>query len=182
MEWARKLGVAVSLWIGLMTGAHAVYAEANPLMYADPDGLNPVAGAVSGAEIGSVFGPAGTVIGGVVGAGAGAWVGWHVTGPMFAKPPENAYDPNGPKAPGKPGEAEGFKDPKGGESWARNPNPKGPRYGWEAADGGVWCPTGSAGSPGSGTSGPAHGGPHWDVQYPGGGGHNIYPGGKRRDR
>src|SRR5437868_12160552 len=104
--WVRRLGVAASLWIGLMTGANALYAEANPLMYADPDGLNPVAGAVGGAEIGSVFGPAGTVIGGVVGAGAGAWVGWNVTGPMFAKPPQNAYDPNGPKAPGKPGETE----------------------------------------------------------------------------
>jgi hypothetical protein len=100
---------------------------------------------------------------------------------VFAKPRQNAYDPNGPKAPGKPGEEEGFKDPKSGENWIKNPNPKGPKYGWEAADGGVWCPTGPAGSPGSGTSGPAHGGSHWDVQYPGRGGYNIYPGGKRRD-
>jgi hypothetical protein len=170
--WVRKLGVAVSLWIGLMTGANALYAEANPLMYADPDGLNPVAGAVGGAELGSVFGPAGTVIGGVVGAGAGAWIGWNVTGPMLAKPPENAYDPNGPKAPGKPTDADGFKDPKGGESWVRNPNPKrgGSSHGWLDAKGDVWCPTGPAG-PGT----RAHGGPHWDVQSPGGGYRNIRP-------
>lgn len=173
-RWIGKLVSAASLWIGLATGAHAVYAEANPLMYTDPDGLNPVAGAVTGAEVGSVFGPAGTVIGGVVGAGAGAWIGWHVTGPMYAKPPRNAYDPNGPKAPGKPGEAEDFKDPKTGEEWVRNPNGRG--YGWKGADGGVWCPTG----PDSGSTGDAHGGPHWDVQYPGGRYENIYPGGRRR--
>ena len=59
---------------------------------------------------------------------------------MLAKPPENAYNPNGPKAPGEPGEGEDFKDPNGGENWVRNPNGRG--YGWEGADGGVWCPTG----------------------------------------
>jgi hypothetical protein len=168
--WVRKLGVAVSLWIGLMTGAHALYAEANPLMYADPDGLNPVAGAVGGAEIGSVFGPAGTVIGGVIGAGAGAWVGWHVTGPMLAKPPENAYDPNGPKAPGKPGDAEGFNDPRRGENWVSNPNPGrgGSSHGWQDDRGRVWCPTGQGGR--------AHGGPHWDVELPNGRHVNVPPG------
>lgn len=90
----------------------------------------------------------------------------------WAKPPENAYDPNGPKAPGEPGEAEGFKNPKGGDNWVPNPNGRG--YGWEADDGSVWCPTGQGGS--------AHGGPHWDVQFLGGGGYNVYPGGRRRDR
>ncbi|MFP8832837.1 polymorphic toxin type 37 domain-containing protein [Hydrogenophaga sp. XSHU_21] len=38
----------------------------------------------------------------------------------------------------------------------------------------MWWPTGQGGS--------AHGGPHWDVQYPGGGGFNMHPGGRRRDR
>jgi hypothetical protein len=41
-------------------------------------------------------------------------------------------------------------------------------------------PTGTAGSL-SGTTGPAHGGPHWDVQGPGPREYkNIYPGGEAR--
>ena len=44
---------------------------------------------------------------------------------MLAKPPENAYNPNGPKAPGEPGEGEDFKDPNGGENWVRNLNGRG---------------------------------------------------------
>ena len=90
------------------------------------------------------------------------------------KPPANAYDPNGPKAPGKPGEAEGFKPPKGGDRWSPSPNawPGGRKLGWEDADGNVWIPTGHDGS--------AHGGPHWDVQKKNGGYENILPGGGKR--
>jgi RHS repeat-associated protein len=138
------------------------YGYSSPLRFTDPTG-----------EL--VFIPPAIVWG--VPIVAGAW--WAATrppiaGPTYAKPPENARDPNGPKAPGKPGEAEGFKDPKGGESWVRNPNGRG--SGWQGADGGVWCPTG----PDSGSTGDAHGGPHWDVQYPGGRYDNVYPGGRRR--
>ncbi|WP_201295238.1 polymorphic toxin type 37 domain-containing protein [Nocardia sputi] len=63
--------------------------------------------------------------------------------------------------------------PKGGDRWVPNPSPKGPRFGWEDADGNVWVPTGQ---------GPlAHGGPHWDVQGKDGKDYdNVYPGGKRR--
>jgi hypothetical protein len=88
---------------------------------------------------------------------------------QYAKAPDNAYDPNGPKAPGKPGEAEGFADPKGGETWAPNPNPGsgGSANGWLDSKGRVWCPTGPGGR--------AHGGPHWDVQN-GRGNTNVYPG------
>ena len=138
-------------------------------MYTDPLGLNPVGGAITGAGVGSAFGPIGTAVGGVVGAGIGAWIGWNVVGPIFAKPPENAYDPKGPKAPGKPTEADGFKDPKGGENWVPNQNPGkgGSKWGWEDANGDVWCPTGQGGN--------AHGGPHWDVQTPGGGYRNVRP-------
>ncbi len=161
--------------IGLAGGANVYqYAGSNPVTDTDPNGLNPVAGAMTGAGVGSAFGPVGTVVGGLAGAGVGALIGWNVVGPMLAKPPDNARDPRGPKAPGKPGEAEDFKDPKGGERWVRNPNGRG--YGWQGADGGVWCPTG----PDSGSTGDAHGGPHWDVQYPGGGYGNVYPGGRRR--
>ena len=62
--------------------------------------------------------------------------------------------------------------PKGGDRWVPNPSPKGPRFGWEDADGNVWVPTGQGGI--------AHGGPHWDVQGKNGKYENVYPGGKRR--
>jgi len=38
--WAKKLGIAVSLLIGLLNGAHAVYADGNPANYVDPTGLD----------------------------------------------------------------------------------------------------------------------------------------------
>ncbi|WP_174913017.1 polymorphic toxin type 37 domain-containing protein [Burkholderia diffusa] len=79
----------------------------------------------------------------------------------------NAYDPDVPKAPGKLGKAEGFCSPKGGDDWVKSP--KG--WGWRDKKGGVWVPTGPGGD--------AHGGPHWDVQYPERY-DNIYPGGHRR--
>ena len=88
----------------------------------------------------------------------------------MARPPRDAKDPNGAKAPGKPGSAEGFGDPEGGEKWSKNPNGRG--YGWEDRDGNVWVPTG----PGAA----AHAGPHWDVQRPDGTYVNVYPGGRLR--
>jgi hypothetical protein len=87
---------------------------------------------------------------------------------LFVKPPKDACDPNGAKAPRKPGPNEGFEDPKGGENWVRNPNGRG--WGWDASDGTIWVPTGPGGE--------AHAGPHWDVQN--GGYENVYPGGTRR--
>jgi hypothetical protein len=89
-----------------------------------------------------------------------------MTDPAEIKPPRDARDRYGAKAPGKPTEAEGFRDPKGGEQWVKNPNGKG--YGWLAENGEVWVPTGY---------GPdAHGGEHWDVQDPRTGKHrNVYP-------
>ncbi|MFA9287398.1 RHS repeat-associated core domain-containing protein [Comamonas sp. SY3] len=139
------------------------YVAGNPLNAIDPQGklaflLPFVPLVVTGSDL--------AIIGG---AGFGAWLGWNVTGPMFIKPPANAYDPEGPKAPGKPGASEGFKDPKGGENWIKNPNDGkgGSSWGWEDANGDVWCPTGPGGR--------AHGGPHWDVQTPGGGYRNVRP-------
>lgn len=184
-QWDEETGLAYNLHryydaatgryvqsdpIGLQGGWNRFgYVGGNPLSYVDPNGLNPLAGAWAGAGAGSALGPVGTVVGGAIGAGVGAWIGWNVVGPMLIKPPENAYDPNGPKAPGKPGEAEGFKDPKGGENWVPNPNPGrgGSSWGWQDAAGDVWCPSGQGGR--------AHGAPHWDVQTPGGGYRNERP-------
>jgi hypothetical protein len=89
------------------------------------------------------------------------------------KPPKDAKDPNGAKAPGKPGAKEGFQDPKTGEKWAPNPYPDmgASSAGWLDDQGRVWCPTGPGGL--------AHGGPHWDVQIKGSRskkGVNIKPG------
>lgn len=93
-------------------------------------------------------------------------------GTLKNQPPEDAADPDGAKAPGKPGPAEGFRPPKAGQpTWGNAPNGK---PGWIDRGGRVWVPTGPAGSPG------AHGGPHWDVQGTRGGYQNVYPGGTRR--
>ncbi len=91
-------------------------------------------------------------------------------GAIAAKPPKDAADPNGAKAPGLPGDAEGYCPGKGGPKWV--PNPNGSGSGWEDENGHVWVPTGQGGR--------AHGDPHWDVQMPGGDYINVYPGGKRR--
>ncbi|NNM65015.1 MAG: hypothetical protein HKL99_10455 [Burkholderiales bacterium] len=103
-------------------------------------------------------------------AGAAALHEMHEQRAMFTQPPADAYDPEGAKAPGKPSEADGLRAPKGGDEWERNPNGRG--HGWRDRSGNVWVPTGPGGE--------AHGGPHWDVQTPGGGYVNVYPGGVRR--
>ncbi len=150
------------------------YVGSNPVGYVDPSGRNAVVigigfGAEAGAGAGAVFGPpgavAGAVVGGTVGGLAGWWAGNRLGQWLFSKPPSDAYDPQGPKAPGKPRYEDGFCDPKEGESWVRNPNGRG--YGWEDGRGDVWVPTGKGGR--------AHGGPHWDVQTPGKGYRNVRP-------
>ena len=80
-------------------------------------------------------------------------------------PPDNAYDPSGPKAPGRPTEADGFYPFKGGDQWVNPPNGRG--NGWLDNSGDVWVPTGHGGS--------AHGGPRWDVQTPKDGYENVGP-------
>jgi Bacterial toxin 37 len=95
-------------------------------------------------------------------------------GIINSRPPQDAYNPDGAKAPGRPSENDGFRPPKGGDDWVPNPNGRG--NGWRDRGGSVWVPTG----PGGPSTGDAHGGPHWDVQRPGGGYDNVYPGGKVR--
>jgi hypothetical protein len=147
------------------------YAYSDPVNFFDPkEKAGVLAGTLGGAAAGSFLGPAGMAAGAVLGTAAAAYA-THWVWDYFSKPPHDAYDPNGPKAPGKPGPDDGFCGPKNGDDWVRNPN--GPGKGWLDGDGKVWVPTG----PGSG----AHGGPHWDVQDPATGDYiNVYPGGATR--
>ena len=175
------------------------YAMQSPLNFIDPTGGVPRSvswagwGAATGAivggglAIGADYGTAGLAIpadgaivagGAAVGAaGFGAlgsfadWVEAQANNPVYAKPPENAYDKDGPKAPGLPTPEDGYVPPKDGPQWVPNPNPGrgGSPWGWLDKSGKVWCPTG----PGPGRR--AHGGPHWDVQNPDGTNTNIFP-------
>lgn len=86
------------------------------------------------------------------------------------KPPKDARDTHGAKAPGLPGDADGYCPPKGGPKWGSSPRRRG--NGWVDVDGNVWVPSGQGGS--------VHGGPHWDVQFKAGGYKNKYPGGRER--
>jgi len=79
---------------------------------------------------------------------------------------------NNAQAPGKPTIKDGYKPPKNWDGKKIRP-PKGGKVGWPDDKGNVWVPTGPGPT--------AHGGPHWDVQHPGGKGYtNVYPGGKIR--
>jgi len=149
------------------------YSLSNPITYIDSNGTNVLTGIVLGGEFGTLIpgvgNLAGALVGGSVGAIAGYWAIDEFGNIFYNKPPSDAHDPNGAKAPGKPGEAEGFCDPPNGEEWGSSPSGEG--YGWKDKDGNVYQPTGPK----------AHGGPHWDVVDKHGNGiGNLYPGGKWR--
>jgi RHS repeat-associated protein len=176
-----------------------LYALGNPLRYSDPTGefaiVIPIAISVGEAALACWINPlcrAGVVL-------LATWPFWDDCIEVMAglsstpniglsptfdlppilynkKPPSDAHDPNGAKAPGKPGPETGFKDPKSGEKWGKALNGQ---EGWLDDKGNVWVPTGQGGL--------AHGrggglaGAHWDVQGRRGGSlGNRYPGGYHR--
>ena len=106
---------------------------------------------------------------------------WNL--PKWLTPPwynNDSSDSNtNAQAPGCPAENDGFI-PKKNWDGKKVKNPNGPGYGWPDKNGHVWVPTGPGGSM-PGTTGLAHGGPHWDVQNPRTGRHkNRFPGGRSR--
>jgi RHS repeat-associated protein len=157
------------------------YTNGNPKSYIDPTGLKDTApgyvfptfpygaGTPESSALGNLLTQAADNLNNNAGYVANAIVD-ALDNIMNNKPPEDATDPNGAKAPGQPGEPEGYYPPKGGPQWVPNPNPGrgGSSHGWKDKKGRVWCPTGWA-------PGRAHGGPHWDVETPGGGNENVRP-------
>ena len=114
-------------------------------------------------------------------AGLGAFLGyrWHkkdkekhkfVIEPQFYE--NGIHCADDAQAPGMPTEKDGFYPPKKWDG-KKKTHPINGIVGWPDKKGKIWVPTGV---------GPkAHGGPHWDVQYPNGIDYdNVYPGGKIR--
>jgi hypothetical protein len=85
---------------------------------------------------------------------------------------DSIYSANDAQAPGMPTKKDGFLPPKKWDG-KKKTHPITGAVGWPDKKGKIWVPTGV---------GPkAHGGPHWDVQYPNGIDYdNVYPGGKIR--
>jgi len=101
-------------------------------------------------------------------AGLGTFLGyqWHkknrekyniIIEPQFYE--NDTYHVNDAQAPGMPTEKDGYYPPKKWDG-KKKTHPITGAVGWPDKKGKVWVPTGV---------GPkAHGGPHWDVQYPNG--------------
>ncbi|GAB3339296.1 RHS repeat-associated core domain-containing protein [Marilutibacter aestuarii] len=164
--------------IGLGGGLNTyAYVGGNPNSWIDPYGLSGAA-TLPWYTTFPGFGAVGEFL---VAVGTRATL---VGGLLYPSPLASGTCPNGPgtcgqmnessdgaQAPGMPGTDDGYECPKNWDGKkVKSPNGRG--YGWPDKKGNVWVPTG----PGSG----AHGGPHWDVQRPGGGYINVYPGGRTR--
>ena len=146
-------------------------------------GLSIPFGAECGGSLGSFFGPPG-VIGGIVIGGLLECVIKTCTTNQVRQY-QLIFDPakiqqhllnnntedknNSAQAPGMPTKEDGYRPPKNWDG-KKTRHSKTGQIGWPDENGNIWVPTG----PGS----KAHGGPHWDVQYPNGRDYdNVYPGG-----
>ncbi len=168
--WGATIGAAIGGYVGWIAGGAiggtigVVGGAAGGTLVAP--GVGTVGGGIAG---GATLGTEGSIVGGLTGTGLGAWIGDLITG--------GSTQPQGPtmcpavKAPGEPTTADGYVPPKNWDG-KKVPNPNGPGYGYPDQDGNVWVPTGTGPN--------AHGGPHWDVESPGGGYRNVYPGGTVR--
>ena len=160
--------------LGLVDGASIYgYVKGNPGRWVDPRGeFAAAAGGGAVAEFLCATDPvcAGVVV--IVGCAIGAYDIYQ----WWNAPPNIVAIE---KEPGKPGESDGFK-PKKHWDGEKVKNPNGPGAGYPDQNGDVWVPTGVGGAPGTGSTGIAHGGPHWDVESPGGGYRNVKPAGGKR--
>ena len=189
-KWGRFLNADDSLYSSIFGFNLFAYCDNNPISYIDPYGESGFAAALAG-WASSAWGltlvdgplPVGDIIyvAGCAVLGALAIVETIMLVETVVDLVQEATDttPDSAERPTdengnpvvKPGEQptadDGYVPPKKGPRWNKE------KKGWEDSAGNVWVP-----APTGSKSG--HGGGHWDVQSPGGGYTNVYPGGKVR--
>lgn len=158
----RREGICRPTRWGSWTGRRSMGMRGRTRGWVDPRGEN--AGVLA-----LCFTPQGAIVcgGGLALAALYLYLQWddvcQSLVPALTKPDGAVFSE---KAPGQPTEGDGYKPPKRWDGKkVRSPNGK--DYGYPDKDGNVWIPIG--------TGGEAHGGPHWDVQKPGGGYMNVFP-------
>lgn len=162
-EWATA-GTAIGAVGGAGLGGAAAVAGESACVSVTAGGCAVLAPAAPGAIAG------GMATGGVVGGYIGNTVGGFL-GSVYDLLQGISYAVKAPGVP-TPDNTGGIYQPPKNWNGEKVPSPNGGGYGYPDADGNVWIPTGEGGA--------AHGGPHWDVQKPGGGYVNVYPGGTTR--
>jgi len=119
-------------------------------------------------DVGVLSMPDITILGVLTGVDPLALVTFGLLTLMLTIPSDSSLDQNWQvKAPGKPTEKDGYVPPKNWDGKLKK-SQKGNEYGYPDHNGNVWVPSGGP------TQG-GHGGPHWDVQKPGGGYDKVFP-------